>query len=277
MKITANRLDDLRKAREEYDAETKRLNDQSEANAERWRSDTYDKQEQLEKSISDMIGATTLNLEIRVDPWGRSFGDHNTWGINVRANENDKFNDNVALAWNWEAYLDNDGNIKKDSGSWSGLKAVTPEQIADLEESVRIIKMLNNMDWETILRSPKPSYEDYVDRDLNQKLRDRKTNRPDFDKDIQAEELVSYVGTNTAVQLSSDEYYNGKVGILLTGMTDKFLKGYIFPWSLTQEKYQGDKIRTVDDVKNYVYNEERRTSKSKIVYNGGELVTYTFS
>ena len=274
MKITANRLDDLRKAREEYDEETKRLADQSEANRDRWSADTYDKQEELEKTISDMIGSTTLNLEIRVDPWGR-FGS-NTWGINIRANENNKFSDNVALSWSWEAYLDQDGNVKKDSGSWSGLKAITPEQIADLEESVRIIKLLNNMDWKTILRSPKPRYEDYVDEDLNQKLKDRRSNRPDFDKDIQAEELASYVGTNTAVQLSSDEYYNGRVGILLTGMTDKFLKGYIFPWSLTQEKYQGDKIRTADDVKSYVYNEERRTSKNKIVYSNGELVTYTF-
>lgn len=276
MKITANRLDDLRKAREEYDAETKRLKDQSEANTQRWSEDTYDKAAELEKTISDMIGPTTLALEIKVDPWGRSFGDSNKWGINVRANENNKFNDDVALSWNWEAYIDKDGNIKKDSGSWSGLKVVTPEQVADLEESVRIIKMLNNMDWATILNSPKPDYEDYVDRDLNQKLRDRQNNRPDFDKDIQAEELASYVGTNTAIQLDSDEYYRGRVGILLTGMTDKFLKGYIFPWSLTQEKYRGDKIRTVDDVKNYVYNDERRTSKSKIVYNGGELVTYTF-
>lgn len=271
MKITANRLDDLRKAREEYDAETKRLKDQSEANTERWHSDTYDKQEELEKTISDMIGSTTLNLEIRVDPWGRSFSDNdNTWGINVRANENNKFSDNVALSWSWDAYLDKDGNIKKDSGSWSGLKAITPEQIADLEESVRIIKLLNNMDWQTILRSPKPRYEDYVDKDLNQKLRDRRNNRPDFDKDIQAEELASYVGTNTAVQLSSDEYYNGKVGILITGMTDKFLKGYIFPWRLTEDD------KSAEDVKSYVYNDERRTSKNKIVYSNGELVTYTF-
>ena len=265
MKILAARYDELKKARDEYDALTNELAQQRESQEDDYSEAMYEKGKEIEKKVADAIGTTTLDLEINVGP---KYG--TGWEIRVTANDRDHFAPNIALSWHWDVSLDKEGNLVKDSGSWSGLQIVTDEQIADLEESVRIIKILNSIDWIEMLKSPIPKYGDYVSDELSTQLRDRRRNRPDFESDLQAEELASYVGTNTAIQLISDEYYRGPVGILITGMTDKFLKGYIFPWFLTTEN------KSAEDVKSYVYNDERRASKNKISHKNGDLITFTF-
>lgn len=264
MKITATRYDDIKKQRDDYDAETDRMHGLMDEAVDRWRTDAKKAKNNLEQKISDLIGSTTLSLSIRADTYS-----DDRWTIDIQANEHRQSDDNVALSWEWRVSLDDDGNIIKDSGSWSGLKVTTPEQVADLEESVRIIKILNNIDWAEILNSPIPSYKkDYANPDLLKEHRDRVANRPKFEDDMLAAKLEDLIGTNTAIQLIGDEYYRGRVGILLTGMTDKFLKGYIFPWSFVSAG------KTADECRRYVYNETRKASKNKIVTEGqGELKT----
>lgn len=265
MKITASRKDDLLRQRDEYDATTNEMRDRAKKQEEDWREVIYDQQGELEKRISEMIGSTPLNLEIRVDPWGYHGAKY--WGVDVKAHESDKFDDRTALSWNWEVKMDNNGNIVKDSGSWSGLKAITADQIADLEESVRILKTLNNMDWNTILTSPKAEWEDYIDHNLGLEIRDRKTNRPDFESQIQAEELQELIGGNVALQLKQDSYWRGEVWILPTGLTDKFIKGYIFPmYTAVHNNMNADEVRVS-------IGEQRRSSRSNLVVKNGEYVT----
>ena len=69
---------------------------------------------------------------------------------------------NQSLAWSYSVGLDRDGNIKKESNSWSGLNAVTQEQLDDLEKSIEILKKLNIIDWESIVKTDVPSVGDYV-------------------------------------------------------------------------------------------------------------------
>lgn len=263
MKITASKRDDILRQREEYDAETKRLENIEEEGKSKWEAALYEQKQALEKRVSDLIGSTSINLIIDVNPWGYYGSD--SWSISIRANEGGNFKDNVALVWNWEVKLDKDGNVVKDSGSWSGLKATTTEQIDDLVESVRILKILNTTDWSEILRSPKAQWGDYVDKGITNSILDRKNARPKFEDDLQAAQLEDLIGGNTAIKLKQDQYYRGQVWILPTGLTDKFIKGYIFP------DYQVDKY-TVDDIKN-TYGEERRTARTNIIVNNGELIT----
>lgn len=269
MKITANRRDDIIRQRDEYDAETNRLNDKSEAASKEYRRVQYELKSALERKVSDMIGPTSISLRINADPWGH-FG-ANSWSVEVKANEGSNFNDKVALVWNWEVKLDKDGNIVKDSGSWSGLKVVTPEQIADLEESVRVMKILNGIDWKEILNSPMAKWEDYVDEEVENNLRDRKKNRPDFESDLQAAELENLIGGNTAINLKQDQYWRGDVWILPTGLTDKFVKGYIFPMYTAQNHNMN-----ADEIRNAI-GEERRSSRSNIVVRDGNIVTMELS
>lgn len=257
MKITATKKDDILRKREEYDAESKILEDKIKQDESRYNEARFKTKVDLEKKVSSLIGPTTLGLTIdAAEGWlGRS-----GWEINVRANDRVKFDDNVALAWNWEVKLDQEGNIVKDSGSWSGLKITTPEQIADLEESVRVIKILNNIDWSDIVNAPTVKYSDFMDEDAHNSLRDRKQARPDFESDLQAAELEDLIGGNTAIKLRQDQYYRGSVWILPTGLTDKFIKGYIFP-DFYATKYSADEIRES-------LGDERRSARSNIVWDG---------
>lgn len=232
MKITkvmaASRKEMLLQDRATYDAEMNKYKSQIDKAEEEYDMALWDQQKALEKQVSDMIGPTSLELRIKADPYSsfRAGG----WAIDVEANQNErKFSDDSALSWNWEIKIDNNGQIVKDSGSWSGLKAITPEQMSDLEESVRILKLLNSTDWDVILHSPLAKYSDFVSKDVQQEYQQRRKIRPDFEKEIQKAELEEAVGTNTAFELTQDQYYRGSISILLTGLTEKFLKGYIFP------------------------------------------------
>lgn len=261
MRIRASRFDDLKKARDDYDARTKELDRAINDKELELRQAQAEAAKAIETAVADMIGTTSLQLEIVANPWGRSIG-ANSWEVRVTANERVKFNDNVALSWNWEASLDDDGNVVKDSGSWSGLKVTTSEQIADLEESIRVIKILNNADWDSILHSPRPDYKDYVDQNILDERRQRKQERPEFEEDLMKARLEDLIGADVAIQLSGNEYFSGKGGIILTGMSDKFIKGYIFPWRFVDNG-------VVSRERAMKFMGEARTSKSKIVREEG--------
>ena len=262
MKITASRYDELKKARDEYDAVTKEMTDRENAAEDRYMNAWHQSEKELEQKVSDIIGPTTLVLDIRADTGGKYSGiGGEGWSIRVSANDHDHFAEDRALSWNWDVHIDTDGNIVKDSGSWSGLKAVTAEQIADLEESVRIIKILNNIDWAEVLSHPRVKWGDYVDKDLSKQIRDRKSARPQFEDDMLTARLEELVGQNILVKLKQDQFYNGPVGILLTGLTDKFVKGYIVPWSMGEGM-------TAEEIKKYAY-EPRRNAKSNVVVQDG--------
>lgn len=268
MKITkvmaASRKEDLLNQRKQYDDEMNQYKARvDEAEAE-YDETLWNQQKNLEKQISDMIGSTSLELNIQADPY-RSFRAKG-WAIRVEANERTKFENNVALSWHWSIELNSEGEIVKDSGSWSGLKATTPEQIADLEESVRILKLLNSTDWDVILHSPLAKYSDFVTEELTQPYSERKKNRPNFEADIQKAELEEAVGANTAFELTQDQYYRGSVSILLTGLTEKFLKGYIFPTDWVN-RYTKQEI--ID--KSYG---ERRTSINNLEESSSGYVTH---
>lgn len=265
MKITASKRDDILRSREEYDTETKRLEELEKNSESKWKADLFEQATSIEKRLSEMIGSTSLNLSIHVDPWGYFGAD--SWSVDVKANEGGNHSDDIALVWNWEVKMDKDGNIIKDSGSWSGLKATTPEQIDNLTESVRILKILNDIDWSEVLNAPKAKWADYVDEGLLDSIRNRKKDRPNFESDIQAAQLEELIGGNVAINLKQDQYYRGDVWILPTGLTEKFIKGYIFPkYSAENHNMNADEIREA-------IGEERRSSRANIVTSDGELVT----
>ena len=162
MKITATRYDDIIRQRDEYDARIKEIDDRRESRFEQRSQDVHAAKKELEQKLSEKIGPTSLNLVIRVNEdytWGRG-SERRFWEVRITANDSNKFDENVALAWNMDIKLNQNGDIVKDSSSWSGLKAVTPAQIADLEESVRIIKLLNSLDWNEIVNAPTIGYDE---------------------------------------------------------------------------------------------------------------------
>lgn len=264
-KIVATKRSDLIKQRDEYDAETRKYSDRIEEGHSNWSAKLKEQADEMERKISNLIGNTSLALEITADPWANY---DRGWGVRVRANERTMFDDKVALAWNWEAKIDRNGNVIKDSGSWSGLKAITPDQISDLEESVRVLKVLNNIDWSDVLNSPKSKPSDFVSQEDSEMERSRRKNRPNFEADIETATIEDAIASgDIAFELEQDSYYRGHVGIIPTGVTDKFIKGYIFPISYVDTKSKSEIIDTWA-------REPRRTSRSNLVKRSGELVSY---
>ena len=274
MKIIASKRDDLLKQREEYDAKRAAIAQREDEADKAFRQADYAAAKAVEKAVSDMIGNTTLQLDVRADTSWRSFAtdEPSSWRITVSANDRDHFDKARALSWHWEVDVDKQGNLVKDSGSWSGLRAVTEEQLADLEESVRILKLLNNADWSGILHMPMVKWSDYFDKGMLDEKHKLDRERPDFESELIAAQLEDILNGNTAVGLKQDSYFRGSdIWILPTKISDKFITGYIFPGFY----FDRDGGATVDKIKQW--SDERRTSKSNIRSEKGDLIVRTLA
>lgn len=148
-----NRRDDILRRKKAYeDAYSKRQQEY-----DQHRADLQSVLNNLADIIKSKIGDTLLDLNIHASISYMYGG-----GIEVKVDNGDHPHDDQALNWNWSVVLTQDGEVKKDSGSWSGLSATTTEQIANLKESIRVIEILNNLDWNALLTVELPKFEDYV-------------------------------------------------------------------------------------------------------------------
>lgn len=237
MKITCSKRDDLMRARYDYDTLTNQYKKKVDEGENKARFATDEVAAHIEDEIRSQIGSTSLaiDIDVRTD-WDFINGEEHTgWKVTIQAHEHDKHtNDNAALAWNWSAKLGPEGDVKKESGSWSGLQAITPEQIDDLEESVRILRELNNMDWSVILNKAIPRYSDYIDKEAQSRLHDLKQNRPDFDRQILEADIEDAIESGAWIKLKGrpeTDYYRGaRVGdywCKIDSMTPRFVKCHI--------------------------------------------------
>lgn len=262
MKITATRKEDLIRQRDEYDAESKRLKDAEEAQEKKWHQDQRIAGDGIKEDVLRAIGAdrSPLEIYIQVDPYGHYM--NGGWSVRVRVNEGRKFDEGTALSWDWEASLNEDGSVHKESGSWSGLKAVTSEQIADLEESVRIMKILNNIDWGVVLSRSNPKYEDYIDEENSNALRDRKNNRPDFESQLFTADLEDAIESGAWVKMKgrpeTDSYRGSSYGdywVKIDKLTPKFAYVHIaYDASLARDvNYKGSDERiSIEKLKRHI-------------------------
>lgn len=123
---------------------------------------------------------------------------------------------NQSLAWSYSVGLDRDGNIKKESNSWSGLNAVTQEQLDDLEKSIEILKKLNIIDWESIVKTDVPSVKDYV---TTKTLPEKDFTFEQFNADL--EDFVGQDVIFISKYLKSENFYGSKYGYIIKRLTNK--------------------------------------------------------
>ena len=153
--VTASRRDDILRERAEYNDLMKKNNAVRYQQEERYDFAQDFNFANVENAIREQVG-DLRGVRIRVEERYR--------GMEVDFDYEDR-GDNKALRWSWSVQLDREGNITKNSSSWSGLEATTPEQAADLQRSVNIITKLINVDWKPILEegyANRPKYSDYI-------------------------------------------------------------------------------------------------------------------
>lgn len=277
-KINEDRLSDIRAAKDAWDAEYDKQNKIYKDQENKYRHAMYDVADNLQKEVVNAIGNTTINLRVDVDNYGI---DADSYQVRVYGNDSNKFADNVALSWDWKVYLDKDGNVLKDSSSWSGLKATTPEQLNDLEETLRILKLLNNLDWARLIgnaNTKRPKYDDYVTAPYPSR-----SNRPDFEQQLKDAAVEDTIGKDVLIQgKGSGRNYNSRATVwyYVVGATNKQYKMFEFSnYTIQNHEEMGDLAEFIHDYAKYAPDHMTKEKfLSNIIYdvNTGEINTKTF-
>lgn len=167
MKITcARNREQIAREQAAYDERRAAKKAKKDAQYKSWQKDYLEIANSVKEQIEDALSAfTSLNLEVNVDlSWDSSLK------VSIGSNQHNVHDEHKALSWDWTAYVDRKtGELKKESGSWSGLNAVTTEQIESLKQSAACLEVINSLDWESMLNVDLPKYEDYVTNDVYEK------------------------------------------------------------------------------------------------------------
>ena len=101
----------------------------------------------VKKAIIDKVGPSIVKLDFKVS---NRFG---SYAIQVYSyyDTGAVDNDDVALSWKYEVRLNSDGEVTRETASWSGLKATNSTQLDSLKETVRILEILDSMNWASLL------------------------------------------------------------------------------------------------------------------------------
>lgn len=189
-----SRRDDILKRKQAYeDAYSRRRSEHTGYTKMR-----YSVLNKLTELVKSKIGDTSLNLNVSSD---QDFGGQ----ITVTVNNGNNPHDEQALNWNWSVSLTPEGEIKRDSGSWSGLSAITPQHLENLKESVRVLEILNNIDWANILNVELPQYDDYVKTQLPE--------NEDFDQQLLEEDVKDAIAEGKLIKGHGYKYYNSRATV----------------------------------------------------------------
>lgn len=191
MKITSNKKEDILKRKAEYEAE--------QALKQKEYDEQYDKWEQAREAVFDPVKKELeelfakyplLDADITVED-GR-FGEDS---LRVRISCNEINKSDSALSWSYDAYF-NKGELIRETNSWSGMTAVTKDQVAELEQCVGVLKELVDLDWDGLLKRDLPKYSDYIT------VSDPKYGpKPDFNKELQEAEIEDIIGERKLIEV----------------------------------------------------------------------------
>lgn len=193
MKILSNKRDDILKRRDEYEADYKAKQERYEVQKDAFYRAEHDVTSLVEEEVGAQLRTySALQFDIHVSRGRWSSGG---MMIRIQCNENTKFEDNVALCWSYNVEVNKAGEVTKESSSWSGLKATTPEQMESLVQTVEALKYLNSVDWATVLNKELPEYDDYFKEPSPTRI-----NRPNFERELFEADLEEAVGQPVLVK-----------------------------------------------------------------------------
>ena len=181
MKITSSRLDDVRMEKEAYERDyTEKLARYDQEYSSYWNAQR-EILDNIEAALLQQINART-SQEIEVSATqDYSYRYPQESYVKVRVKAEDRA---WPLQWTWEASISPDtGEVVKESNSYSGIEATTPENIRLLRESLDVMDYLvNKVDWNTLLHTQLPNKSDYI--------KSKQPERRNFDK-AEADALIA--------------------------------------------------------------------------------------
>lgn len=248
--LKESRRDDIIARRDAYRAAKQQRQDLYNQQEQEYDDAVYAVAEELERYVLNAIQPTSLDIDIRVEPYGR-YGSR-SYSVEVHGDERRKFDEGSALTWDWRVYLDKDGNIIKESNSYSGLRATTREQLDNLKETLRVLELLNDMDWSEIIGSAnarKPRRQDYISAEDP-----RYEKEPDFSSELKQITIEDAIGNRVLIKGNSYRYdgawHRGGSYYIIHNQTPKQTSVTEFPvenyqWVLDNDKDTWDYINRV--------------------------------
>lgn len=211
MKITCSKRDEILKQKEEWEAERDaalaKRREENQAFDNALRAVTNSIKEDLEHMLSHY---RALKFNVIVN---KMFDD--MLAVTVQCNERNKFDEDVALSWNYRAVMSKDGQIQKETGSWSGLKATTEAQMQSLTETLEALKYLNSIDWAILLNKDLPNYKDYDKTDTSKYYRDV----PNFNHMLLEADIEELIGKDILISGASDINGRGRFYYMILRQT----------------------------------------------------------
>ena len=214
MKITADRVDEIRQRRAEYEKKKAAYDEIRQKEAIRYEKARDAIIEPVQKYLEDELKKfDKLQFSVQVDQgWRRKGGGLK---VSIKCNEYNKFDDDVALSWRYYAEVDSDGEIKRETSSWSGLSAVTEAQMDSLRQTLAALEYLNSIDWDKLIKVDTPRWADFHDDSIEA------PESENWDAQIKEAELEELIGQNKAIEVKGFESsgYSGNVFVKLIAQT----------------------------------------------------------
>ena len=261
VKITATRREDVLQRKAQYDEELRAYDQRQAISRKNMRAAEKDITEPLKQYFeTEFADLDALTFEYRIESdWLGRFDEAEGIRVHIECNEHNKFSDNVALAWSYDVRLNGADEVIRESSSWSGLSATTPEQMKSLEQTVEALKILNNMDWKAIMSVRMPKYSDFYD------FSDKGPERQDFRSELTEATIADAIGTDTWIKVYNwdNSPWRGKyVWIHPTKESgSQFTCDVIDNWSIDEYK---DPTRNIPGARMYNDSYERRIRKSTL-------------
>lgn len=196
MKIYSSRLSDLQERRSNLEQEI------SDNNAQ-WDKEVKQLEEVERAQVAPAKEAAAkifkkyplLQVEIEAD---YSFSKYIK--LRIEVNQKSIHDTDSALSWSYTLTIDSEsGELLRESNSWSGLSATTPESLESLQQTLDALKDLYNTDWKSILSVKRPEYGDFV----TTKKRSFSQESSSLDQEIFEAEIEEAVGKNIAFKVGS--------------------------------------------------------------------------
>ena len=260
MKITASKKDEILQRKAKYEADRAAYDERQQGYAQAYRQAENEVlnpiREYLERKLS-RFDALQFDITAR-----RGWNMHNHEGADVyiRCNEHNKFDDDSALSWSYEVKLDSDGNVVRESSSWSGLKATTEEQMRSLRQTVSALDFLNDVDWDELIKVNMPDYSDYYNPE------DKAPEREDFESQLKQAELEEIVGQDAYVKVKNwgeSCPYRGDVYLKILKETPSMYQAVVIPAYLIDD-YDRNPESYLESVRQYSNYTPYRVRKSSI-------------
>ena len=205
MKILLSNRDDILKRKQTYEY----LSSKRESEYQNYLNSQNIILQKIIKYVQDKIGETFIKLDVSAQ-----FGEPENVII-VKISHVDKFSriKRLALSWSYTVELEDSGNISKNSIAYSDINVSDVSKFDELKESIRIFRILNNINWKSLLNVTVPHISKYVT-----------TPEPeyeDFEKELVYEDIEDASNEHKLIKGKGYKLYHSDVYYNITKKTDK--------------------------------------------------------